>query len=112
MGKGRRFRLPLGLRVRCGGGWSRILRAERLAYDIPYSLVWRVDSVLHKFAAGREPEMHPIAALFAGRFKKYDVLLCPVNPFTAQPHNFQASCHQWRYGSELSHLARYNARST
>jgi aspartyl-tRNA(Asn)/glutamyl-tRNA(Gln) amidotransferase subunit A len=67
---------------------------------------------IHKFAAGHDADLHPVAAgymsaplpslvdyvaaeakveelksAFAGYFQKYDVLLCPVNPFTAQRHN-------------------------
>jgi Asp-tRNA(Asn)/Glu-tRNA(Gln) amidotransferase A subunit family amidase len=29
-----------------------------------------------------------LKSLFAGYFEKHDVLLCPVLPFTAQPHNY------------------------
>jgi aspartyl-tRNA(Asn)/glutamyl-tRNA(Gln) amidotransferase subunit A len=67
-----------------------------------------------KFGAGREAEMHLIGqglmstpppslgeyidaevkveqlkSAFAGYFAKYDVLLTPVNPMTAQPHSLQ-----------------------
>jgi aspartyl-tRNA(Asn)/glutamyl-tRNA(Gln) amidotransferase subunit A len=69
---------------------------------------------LQKFAKGREADMYPIAAtllntpqpaladyvdaelkvellksLFAGYFERFDVLLCPVLPFTAKSHNYQ-----------------------
>jgi aspartyl-tRNA(Asn)/glutamyl-tRNA(Gln) amidotransferase subunit A len=81
-----------------------------------YFTLWYGEMIpfLQKFAKGREADMYPIAAtllntaqpaladyvdaelkvellksLFAGYFEKYDVLLCPVLPFTAKPHNYQ-----------------------
>ena len=81
-----------------------------------YFTLWYGEMIpfLQKFAKGREADMYPVAAallttaqpaladfvdaelkvellksLFAGYFEKYDVLLCPVLPFTAKPHNYQ-----------------------
>jgi aspartyl-tRNA(Asn)/glutamyl-tRNA(Gln) amidotransferase subunit A len=34
-----------------------------------------------------EAKVEELKSAFAGYFQKYDVLLCPVNPFTAQRHN-------------------------
>ena len=81
-----------------------------------YFTLWYGEMIpfLQKFAKGREADMYPVASallntaqpaladfvdaelkvellksLFAGYFEKYDVLLCPVLPFTAKPHNYQ-----------------------
>jgi aspartyl-tRNA(Asn)/glutamyl-tRNA(Gln) amidotransferase subunit A len=36
-----------------------------------------------------QAKMEQLRSLFAGYFAKYDVLLCPVTPYTAQPHQLQ-----------------------
>jgi aspartyl-tRNA(Asn)/glutamyl-tRNA(Gln) amidotransferase subunit A len=81
-----------------------------------YFTLWYGEMIpfLQKFAKGREADMYPIAAtllntpqpaladyvdaelkvellksLFAGYFERFDVLLCPVLPFTAKSHNYQ-----------------------
>lgn len=82
---------------------------------VAYFTLWYGEMIpfLQKSFKGREAEMYPVASalintpppaladfveaelkvellksLFAGYFEKYDVLLCPVLPFTAQPHNY------------------------
>jgi aspartyl-tRNA(Asn)/glutamyl-tRNA(Gln) amidotransferase subunit A len=79
----------------------------------PFFTLWYGEMIpfAQKFSAGRESELHavlsglvatPLPSLldyvdaqakveelksaFAGYFEKYDVLLCPVNPFTAPRH--------------------------
>lgn len=88
---------------------------EETDWLTPFFTLWyEIVPYLQKFATGREVEMHAVGAglmatpppsivdyidaeakveqlktAFAGYFQKYDVLLCPVNPFTAPPHGLQ-----------------------
>jgi aspartyl-tRNA(Asn)/glutamyl-tRNA(Gln) amidotransferase subunit A len=88
---------------------------EQTDWLTPFFTLWyEIVPYLQKFATGREADMHAVGAglmatpppsivdyinaeakveqlktAFAGYFQKYEVLLCPVNPFTAPPHGLQ-----------------------
>jgi aspartyl-tRNA(Asn)/glutamyl-tRNA(Gln) amidotransferase subunit A len=71
------------------------VQAERLSNAVLYAVLRRDDPSVQSFATGREADLHAVGAgrgagqgeqpksAFAGYFRKDDVLLCPVNPFTA-----------------------------
>ncbi|HVJ51767.1 MAG TPA: amidase [Aliidongia sp.] len=88
---------------------------EQTDWLAPFLTLWyEIVPEVQKYATGREAELHAIGAglmatpqpsvvdfiaaeakveqlktAFAGYFRRYEVLLCPVNPFTAPPHGLK-----------------------